>query len=150
MSIINSWILKWQKVHISVKCPLIKKISVLYFLQLLKLKIRKWTYFHDRRTTWLVMKILLFQEETGLPLKSHKMTKSSYLPQMTSDQKNNGTLFSSTFKVEDKKLHLFSWSEVNLISYDHFVVSWRNWITPHKSQNDKTLISHLNDLWSKK
>ena len=53
------------------------------------------------------MILLLFHEETRLPLKSDKMTKRSYLTQMTSDQKNKGTLFSSTFKVEDKKVPLF-------------------------------------------
>ena len=54
------------------------------------------------------MVILSFHEDTGKPLRSHKMTKSSYLPQMTSDPKNKGTLFSSTLKVEEMKVHLFS------------------------------------------
>ena len=52
------------------------------------------------------MIIVLFHEETGQPLTSHKMTKSSYLTEMTSDKKNKGTLFPSTFKVEDNKVHL--------------------------------------------
>ena len=53
------------------------------------------------------MVILLLNEDTGKPLRGHKMTKSSYLPQMTSNQKNKGTLFSSTLKVEEKKVMLF-------------------------------------------
>ena len=62
------------------------------------------------------MVILLFHEHTGKPLTSQKMTKCSYRPQMTSDQKNKGTLFSSTLKVEDKKVLLFFQFEVNLVS----------------------------------
>ena len=69
---------------------------------------------------------------------------------MSSDPKNKGTLPSSTFKAEDKKVHLSWLSEYNLISYDHFAASRRNWITPKKAQNDKKLISQLNYLWSKK
>ena len=53
------------------------------------------------------MAILLFHEGPGKPLTSKKMTKGSYLPQITSDQKNKGTLFSSTLKVEEKKVLLF-------------------------------------------
>ena len=70
-----------------------------------------------------------------------KTTKSSYLPQMTSDLKNKVTLFSSTLKVEKGKMHSFSWSEFILVSFGNFVDSWRYWKTPQKSQNDKMLIS---------
>ena len=42
---------------------------------------------------------------------------------MMSDKKNKGTLFSSTLKVEETKVHLFSWSEVILVSYGPFVIS---------------------------
>ena len=69
------------------------------------------------------MIILSFHEDTRKPLRSKKMTNSSYLPQMTLNPKNKGSLFSSTFKVEDNKVLLFSWSEVILVSYDNFVVS---------------------------
>ena len=74
-----SQVTKSQKAHISFKLPLIKKIKALSFLQLLKLKIRKCTYFYDQMPTWLVMIILMFQEEAGLSLTIHKMTKSSYI-----------------------------------------------------------------------
>ena len=40
-----------------------------------------------------------------IPLTSNKMLKSSYLPQMTSDLKNEGTLFSSTLKVGGGKVY---------------------------------------------
>ena len=63
---------------------------------------------------------LLFHEDTRKPLGGHKMTKSSYLPQMTSNQKNKGTLFSSTLKVEEKKVVLFFLFEVNLVRYGDF------------------------------
>ena len=53
------------------------------------------------------MVILSFHEGTVKHLTSLKTTKSSYLPQMTSDQKNKDTLFSSTLKVEEKKVELF-------------------------------------------
>ena len=66
------------------------------------------------------MVLLLFYEDTGKPLTSHKRTKSLYLPQMMSDPKNKGTLFSSTLKVEDKKVLLFFQFEVNLVSYGDF------------------------------
>ena len=69
------------------------------------------------------MVILSFHEGTVKPLTIQKMTKSSYLPQMTFYPKNKGTLFSSTLKVEEMKVQLFSWSEVNLVSYKHFFVS---------------------------
>ena len=54
------------------------------------------------------MVILSCHEGTEKPLTSPKMTKSSYLAQITSDQKNKGTLFSSTLKVGEIKVHLFS------------------------------------------
>ena len=53
------------------------------------------------------MAILLFHEDTRKPLRSHKMTKSSYFPQMMSDPKNKGTLFPLTLKVDEKKVPLF-------------------------------------------
>ena len=37
-----------------------------------------------------------------------------------SDPKNKGTLFSSTLKVEEKKVVLFFWFEVNLVRYGDF------------------------------
>ena len=42
-----SKVTKWQKAHISFKWRQIQKIGVLYFLQLLKLKIRKCAYFFN-------------------------------------------------------------------------------------------------------
>ena len=130
-------ITKWQRAYISLKWCLIQKIKALYFLQLWKLKKEKCTHFHDLSSSWWVMVILLFHENTRKPLRSHKMTKSSYIPQFMSNPKNKGTLFSSTLKVEDKQVHLFSWLEVNLVSYGHFVISWGYWtsrqpITSHK------------------
>ena len=64
--------------------------------------------------------ILLFHLDTGKLLRSHKMTKSSYLTQMTSNQRNEGTLFSSTLKVEENKVLLF---DVNLVRYGDFEFS---------------------------
>ena len=66
------------------------------------------------------MVILLFNEGIIKPLTSKKMTKSSNLPQMTSNQKNKGTLFSSTLKVEENKVLLFFQFEVNLVRYCDF------------------------------
>ena len=47
-------------------------------------------------------------------------------------------------------MHLFPWSEVNLVSHDHLVFSRIHWISNHNSQNYKKLISQLYDIWSKK
>ena len=65
-------------------------------------------------------------------------------------QKNKGTLFTSTLKVGAIKVHLFSWSKLILVSYIHFLFSWRYCKTPHNSKNDKKLISPSNDVWLKK
>jgi len=53
------------------------------------------------------MIILLFHEDTVKTLRSCNMTQSLYLHQIKSNPKNKGTLFSSTFKVEEKNVHLF-------------------------------------------
>ena len=63
-----SEVTKWQNAHISLKWCWIQKIKALYFLQLWKLKKRKCTYFRDQRSTWWVMIILLFHEDTGHPI----------------------------------------------------------------------------------
>ena len=46
-------------------------------------------------------------DDTVKPLTNHKMTKIFYLPQIMSDPKNKGILFSA-FKVEELKVILFS------------------------------------------
>ena len=81
-------------------------------------------------------------------LTSHTMSKSSYLHQMTSDPKNKGILFSSTLKVGEIKVDLFSWSEFILVSYDDFVVSERYQKTPHKLKrtNSSYLLQITSDL----
>ena len=65
--------------------------------------------------------------------KVHFQTDSAYLylllktygqdlGHLTSNQENNGTLFSSTLKVEESKVSLFSGFEVKLLSYSHLIV----------------------------
>ena len=66
------------------------------------------------------MVISSFHDDGRKPLISHKMTTSSYLPQMMSDPKNKGTLFSSTFEVEENTVPLFFWFDVNLVRYGNF------------------------------
>ena len=51
-----------------------------------------------------------------------KTTKWLYLSHLTSYQENKGTLFSSTFNVEENKVPLFSWFEVKWLRCSHFVV----------------------------
>ena len=41
---------------------------------------------------------------------------------MTSNEKNKGTLFSSTLNVGEKKVHLFFLFEVNLVRYIDFEI----------------------------
>ena len=87
------------------------KMSALFLLQLLKLKKIKCLYFLDQTSFEEDISSLSFCDFMKIPetpLTSHKMSKSSYLPQMTSDPKNKGTLFSSTLKVEEGKVHSFS------------------------------------------
>ena len=94
------------------------------------------------------MVILSFQEDTGKTLRIHKMKKSLYLPQMLSNPKNKGTLFSSTFKVENIKVHLFFRSDVILGRCELFYILLlvRGFFgNCMKSQNDKEPISLSND-----
>ena len=55
--------LKQQNDHISAPEPPIKKIRPLYFLQLLKLKEIKWSYFFDKRLRDRDINIFLFWSE---------------------------------------------------------------------------------------
>ena len=68
------------------------------------------------------MAILLFCVNAEHLAKSPQNTNCPYLQYMKSDQKNKGTLFSSTFKVEDKKVHLFFQLGVNPLRYRDFVI----------------------------
>ena len=95
----------------------------IYFLQHWKLEEQKCTYFHDQRSSWWVMVILCFHEDIKHLIICPKITKKSYLSLMTYNPKNRGTLFSSTLKVGQTKVHLFSWSEVILVSDGQFVFS---------------------------
>ena len=67
------------------------------------------------------MTVLLFYLDVEHVTKSDKNTKCPYINYMMSDQKNKGTLFSSTFEVEEMKEPLFFGSEVNLVSYWNFI-----------------------------
>ena len=83
------------------------KISALFLLQLFKLKKLKCLYFLDLTSFKGDMSFSPFCDFTkipGNPLTSHKMSKSSYLTQMTSDPKNKDTLFSSTLKVKENNM----------------------------------------------
>ena len=128
---------------------LIIKMSALFLLQLLKFKKIKCLYFFYQTYFEGDISSLLFCDFMKIletPLTSHEMSKSSYLPQMTPGLKNKVTLLSSTLKVEEGKVHSFSWSELNLVSYGHFVISWRYRKPPQKSQNDKKLLSPSNNV----
>ena len=50
---------------------------------------------------------LWFTKDTGYPIASTLMTKSSYLTYIKFDTKDKDTLFSSTLKVEESKVHIF-------------------------------------------
>ena len=141
--------MKRQSYHSSPGWALIMKRSALLFLQLWKLKEIKCLYFLDQTSFEGDMSCLTFCDwwfDNEHKNKIFEIIKSSYLSNLVSEQKNKGTLYSSTLKVGEIKVHLFSWLELILVSYGNFVIAWRNWKTPHKSQNDKKLISQLNDL----
>ena len=72
-------------------------------------------------------------------------SKWPYLSHMASKRKSEGTFFSLTLKVGEKKVHLFSRFDENLPSYDNFVVFSRYRTFARKSQNDKKAVSHSND-----
>ena len=102
------------------------KMSALFLLQLLMLKKIKCLYFFYQTYFEGDISSLSFCDFMKIPktpLTSYEMSKSSYLPQMTSNPKNKGTLFSLTLKVEEGKVHLFSLSELILVSYGNFVIS---------------------------
>ena len=72
---------------------------------------------------------------------NQKITKSLYLPQMMSDPKNKGTLFSLILKVEEGKVHLFSWSEFILVRYGNFFYFMR--ILENPSEVTKWQKAHI-------
>ena len=96
------------------------------FPQTFKVEEKKCPYFFIQTSDSWDMSFLWFQivcSYVHYQFTNHKMSKRLYLPQMTSDPKNKGTLLSSTLKVGEIKVHLFSWSEIILASYDDFVIS---------------------------
>ena len=72
-----------------------------------------------------------------------KNTKDPYLPYMKSGKKNKGTLFSSTFKVEENKVPLFLWSDANLVSYGYYLVLHGCRTSDYKKQKLERSISPL-------
>ena len=56
------------------------------------------------------MTLLLFHEDTGYSITSHKITKRSYISYMMSDKKNKDTLFSSTLKVGETYISYISYT----------------------------------------
>ena len=93
----------------------------LYFLQLLKLKKIKCTHFLVMRSNDWDITIVVFKNTTYRVIEV-KLTKWQYLRHLTSYLENKATLFSSTFKVEENKVFLFSWYEVKWLRYSHFFV----------------------------
>ena len=151
--VFSSTFMKRQNYNNSARWTLIMKISTLLFLQLLKLKKIKCPYFFDQTSYKWDISFLWFKNlcpYVQYQITNHKMSTSLYLSQMRSDLKNKVTLFTSTLKVEEVKVHLFSWLEFILVSYVNIVISWRYRKTPHKSKKDKNLISLSNDIRSKK
>ena len=143
--------MKQQKCDNTPGWPLIIKMSTLFLLQLLKLKKIKCLYFFDHTSFEEDIRFLSFCDFMKIlktPLASNKMLKSWYLPQMTSDQKNKGTLFSSTLKVEDKKVLLFFWLDINWGRYEPFVIFLLVGGFPVPLGNNKITITHQDELWS--
>ena len=103
-----------------------KKITPLSLFQLLKLK-KICLYFLDQTSFEGDMSFLTFCDrwfDNGHMDIYFVITKSIYLSNMMSEQKNMGTLFSSILKVKEIKVYLFPWSEFLVVSYCNFVVSW--------------------------
>ena len=66
-----------------------------------------------------------------------KTKKWLYLIYLTSNQENNGTLFSLTLKVEESKMSSFSGFEFKLLRYSHLIVFkktpyWGIWVKTTK------------------
>ena len=128
----HSWMssifMKQQNDHNSPGWTLILKIKTLLFLQLSKLKKIKCHYFFDPTSdNWDISFLwyLNIWSYVYYQITNDKIRGSSYLSYKMSDQANNGTLFSSSLKVGETKMHLFSWSEFILVSYGHFFISQR-------------------------
>ena len=116
--------------------------SVLIYLQILKLEKIMNLYFFGSNIIWGRYEIWHFHDwrfDNEHKNIHFEITKSSFFSNFISEQKNKVTLFSSTLKVVKTKLYLLSWSEFILVNYDIFVVSWRCWETPQKSQMTKSL-----------
>ena len=112
-----------------------------------KVEENKVPFFFDIMQTWWVMAIFFaYMLMAKHLITNHKKnTKGPYFPYMTSDEKNEYTLFSSTFKVEENKVPLFLWSDANLVSYGYFVVLHRCQTSDHKSQRTQKV--HISLIW---
>ena len=120
----SSIFMKQQNYHNSPGWTLIMKMSA-FFLQLLKFKKTKCLYFLDQTSFEGDISFLSFCDFMRILYNlftSHKMSKSSYLPQMTSIPKNKGTLFSSTFKLKENKVTLFFGLDIIWGRYELFVI----------------------------
>ena len=139
------WLSGWQSfsemVHtfIILNWHPIKKITPLSFPQLSKLKKMKCLDFLDQTSFEGDMSFLTFCDrwfDNGHMDIYFEITKILYLSNMMTERKNKVTLFSSTLKVKEIKVYLFSWSEFIVVSYCNFVISWTYWKTPHKSKSN--------------
>ena len=148
------WFLNWERINILAGWKQIQNNSIffspIFFLWIHYFPFLSYSLLFQLSCMTLALRNFVISWIYQNPPLQVIKCQSSYLPQMTSDIKSKVTLFSPTLKVEKGKVHSFLWSEFILVIYDIFVISWRYWKTPRKSQNDKKLISPSNDVESKK
>ena len=133
LSLFEIKILKWENGHNSLILVRNKKIAPLSFIQLLKLKRRKWYYFFHFELKWKsygqskILKLLFFE------IKILKLENSHNSLILAGNEKIT-TFFYPTFKVKGKKVVLFF----------HFELKWSFHFLKSKSYNDQTCRSNLN------
>ena len=93
-----------QNGHSSAIWPPNENLRALSFLQLLKLEKRKCLYFLDFWPVGWDIAILSFYQYLSIWSQTKKLSKWQYLSPEATNLKNEGTLFSSTLKVEEKKV----------------------------------------------
>ena len=118
--------------HISETGPQNKKITVFYFLQLLKFEKAKCPYFCIICFLSQVMAILWFCPRDMLFIKIRKLP---YLGLESIKCKNKVTMISQTSKVGEKKVSLFFHFSTPFLRFGHFVKNYVH-VTGTISQND--------------
>ena len=117
---------KHKNGHNSVILAQNEKIRPLSFLQLLKLKEIKWSYFFYLEVKWQSYGHFYVSQHVTSETKNQKSRKWPYLTHFSPKWKNKTTLFPSTLKVGEKKVVLFFNFELKWARYGWLFVFLKN------------------------